>query len=700
MPVAVNPDTGEVVYQDDKGQWQPAKTAVNPQTKEALAFDGKDWKPLPEKYHAPVTDSMLGKFLEPFTSYPGTESRMAREAVEQMGHGVEQLKSGQPWEMAKGAGNVALGAVGYPAAPINAAIHTLVGKPVEENTGIPSQYTDFAASLALPIPGAGASRAGRVIESASEVPKAAILDVPLSEGQATQNLAKIQREQAALRGRSGARPQEQAQKFVDQQTEALTQARDKISRSLDVGGQRIAESPQEAGQVVSQDVRSMAEATKKGVDAAYKTARETPGEIHAGAFEGMGQKIKGSLTNARDPVVVDETTPVASKMLQYVDGQVSNLKITNRADPYGAPNAERITGVSLNGVDQWRKNLVALRKNAQPGTPDYRAASAVLRSFDNQIDQAINGGLFSGDQRAIKAWNDARAAHADYRSTFKGGKDDPVGRVVEKIIGKDSKGPAIANDVADYMYGAAGTNPASLNVSVTTRIKKIVGENSPAWAATRQGLFERLTNAGEGMTALGPGQVSQRINKFLNNDGKEMANVLFSPAQRDMLQKYADLMRQLEIPKSGANWSNTGTFAAEAYKPTMGNRMLTAVGGHIGSAVSLLVGGALGHMVGAPLGAAEAGGFASAKIAGYSAEAREARVIAKQMPIIEKTYKDYSQAVTAAESSPMPRNIARLTLAARNLANNLDTIGIKINPAGLLGTIQGSEPASAEQKKQ
>ena len=49
MPLAVNPDNGQVVYLDDQGQWQPAKRSVNPQTKEMLAFDGKDWSPISSK---------------------------------------------------------------------------------------------------------------------------------------------------------------------------------------------------------------------------------------------------------------------------------------------------------------------------------------------------------------------------------------------------------------------------------------------------------------------------------------------------------------------------------------------------------------------------------------------------------------------------------------------------------------------------
>lgn len=49
MAIATNPDTGETVFLSDAGKWEPAKTAVNPQTKEMVAFDGKDWAPVPVK---------------------------------------------------------------------------------------------------------------------------------------------------------------------------------------------------------------------------------------------------------------------------------------------------------------------------------------------------------------------------------------------------------------------------------------------------------------------------------------------------------------------------------------------------------------------------------------------------------------------------------------------------------------------------
>lgn len=49
MPIALNDSTGEVSFLDADGAWKPARTAVNPQTKQMLAFDGSTWADVPAK---------------------------------------------------------------------------------------------------------------------------------------------------------------------------------------------------------------------------------------------------------------------------------------------------------------------------------------------------------------------------------------------------------------------------------------------------------------------------------------------------------------------------------------------------------------------------------------------------------------------------------------------------------------------------
>jgi hypothetical protein len=49
MVIAVHPESGEVAYLTDDGQWKPAQTAVHPQTRKMMAFDGKTWADVPVK---------------------------------------------------------------------------------------------------------------------------------------------------------------------------------------------------------------------------------------------------------------------------------------------------------------------------------------------------------------------------------------------------------------------------------------------------------------------------------------------------------------------------------------------------------------------------------------------------------------------------------------------------------------------------
>jgi len=656
---------------------------------------------------AKAKPSALEKALQPITSYPETYQRMNREAREQMSAGVTQMmnpdsltdpKAHGISDVLTGVGKVALGGLGFVSSPVSAAINTVVGKPIEENTGIPAEYTDFATSMALPMP----KRIPRISKLGEDARAPGLvnegpLGVTLSEGQATGDLSAIQREQAAVRGQSGPPAQRQADRFFDQQRGQLEDARTGIAETLDPAGQRIAETPQAAGELVSEQLQRTAAQRKADVTAAYDKAKAYPGEVQVGAFDGISTRIKTDLSSRADPIIIDDKlTPFASHAIGDLDTRIANLKIQNRASPHADPERAEISGVTLEGVDQMRKRLSAFRKDAfgSGNAADGRAAKAVLDAFDDHIDAAINGGMFKGDPRAIGAWNDARAFYADYRKSFTAGKNDPIGRVVEKIIGKGDNPAAIPNDVADFMYGSAGVNPNSLNVGVVSRLKSTFGERSPEWSGIKQGLFSRLTEAGPGVTEFGGGKVAQRLNKFLSSDGKEMANLVFSPAERDLLQKYADLMRQIEIPQAGANWSNTATFAAKA---------LDKIGSNTGTTIGALIGSTLGHGAGLPFGLAEGiGGSIGAAIAkggGMASNAMQARAIAKQMPIIGKVMTDYKNAAIAFETSPSTRTVARLSVASRNLSTNLKDIGLNFSPEQLMRSIQGPGRAAADQEQ-
>lgn len=103
--------------------------------------------------------SPLEKAASPITSYPATYNRMMHESVDQASKGVQHILHPEGWlDEAKGIGNAAMGAAGYVASPISAAYRSVVGQPIEDVTGIPREYSEFAAQLATP--GLGLPRMG------------------------------------------------------------------------------------------------------------------------------------------------------------------------------------------------------------------------------------------------------------------------------------------------------------------------------------------------------------------------------------------------------------------------------------------------------------------------------------------------------------------------------------------------------------
>lgn len=506
------------------------------------------------------------------------------------------------------------------------------------------------------------------------------LGVTLSEGQRTGELPAIRNEQAALRGQSGAGAEEQAKAFAEQQQQQLAQAKQNVSKSLDPASQVMAENPADAAELAANTVRQEAARAKQGVNQAYRHANNQPGEFSPDVFNGIGSQIKNRLAALDEPVVVDTpTTPNAAKALDYIDNTISRLRIPNKTD-LSEPDTTSIAGVNLKGVEQIRKALSGFRKDALGNPPDQRAMRAIIDQYDKHIDDAVNQGLFNGDPYAVKAWNAARAAHSDYMQTFGKGKNDPVGRVVEKILGTQNNPAAIPNDVADFMYGSTGTNASSLNVGVAKRIKGILGESSPEWSAVRQGLFERATaNAGSD-------KIVTKLNKLLNEDGRELSEAVFTPSQRDLLQQFADLHEKLKIPTGGVNRSETSTFVAPMMKK------LTA-------GVAAVVGAMLGHTL-AP-GAYGVGELIGAGLLGKGSTAisdiTKARKIANQMPLVADRMRAYQRALINHQRGGAP-STAGLSVASTNLAKALGGIGFDYGKT--LRMLQGPVPAGAEDKQQ
>jgi hypothetical protein len=320
--------------------------------------------------------------------------------------------------------------------------------------------------------------------------------------------------------------------------------------------------------------------------------------------------------------------------------------------------------MSLEDVDQLRRELGDFRTKAWANdSVDGRAASAAVRAFNEHINASVNSGDFIGPPAAKQAWNDAVAASAKYKGTFK--SDDKIGSVVKQVLGDYKNSAAIPNDVADKLYGATGVNPNSANVGLANRFKQVLGETSSEWGAVKQGMWQRLTSKGEGQTEFGPKQIADRINKFLNGDGKEMAEAMYSPTERATMQAFADLHRQLELPASLAKHPE----AQSLLKPLMGfiqNKVAGAVG-WLGA-----------HAVGAgPL--AEAGSALAASVAEkVTTSVKQAAELRRQLPLVTEQVAQFQKAVDAHARANSPYSAKRLSAATINLSKTLKPLGIDL----------------------
>lgn len=564
--------------------------------------------------------SPLGKAINPITSYPETYMQMQREGRETTSRGIEQLSNPSGlWDVAKGVGNVAVGQIGYWGAPINAAYRSIAGQPVEDVTGIPREYTEFAGQLATPglglralspkVPGAPLkpsemqpSVAGRAVVADSE--KANELNIPLSRGQATQDLDAIRYEDLAARGAYGPKAQEEAVRFFDEQFKAMQSAATNVGETLartgpktaDVGesatsvntellstaekarivtaeaerravaeaaayegmigdqgrvlgevvqaGRAPVQNIREAGETVGQGVRDAAEAARQKYKGQYSEAFSLPGQFHAGAFENIGSRIRSALTLSDNPVIVDDTTKIAMKALEDVD-KIAGLKFKNAADPYGAPNPENIVAVNLKGVDQARKLLVARYQQAKAAgrsTQDFSDQRAMERIID-AFDDHIERSIANG-----LFSGDPRALQAlqEARSSFANYRRTyrpNAGDDVSQALNRIVTRNATPEEIGNMITGSGKLGNAGLPVRLAERLRNIFGEDSDVWSAVRQSVWQKASQA---RTAAGEFDAAKAANSIDNFTNTSLARTMFAPHELAAMRSHARGVQQLE----------------------------------------------------------------------------------------------------------------------------------------------------------
>ena len=299
-------------------------------------------------------------------------------------------------------------------------------------------------------------------------------------------------------------------------------------------------SPQDMGAELIQRLRAGEAEARANKDALYERAGNSDAAVNAGEVRNARATVAQNLENA-GTVVDRELTPAASRMMDELQ-RLSTLEIPNKAvgSRLPASGAEEQVAVSAQGIEQARKRLNFFR-SAASNDADRRAASQVMRSFDDWQSNAFENALFSGSDEALTAFRQARAANADWRNRFFNEEDD-----ASKIVNRIVTGEITPQEVSNYIVGAGKVGAKGVSSRLLTRLAEATGGDHQAMQAIRGGIWNRLTQATEGVDQKPGARVANDILEFLHGSGRDVAQRIYSPEQQQIMRAYADTIRQTD----------------------------------------------------------------------------------------------------------------------------------------------------------
>lgn len=292
----------------------------------------------------------------------------------------------------------------------------------------------------------------------------------------------------------------------------------------------------EAGGQVAGAIRSSEQAARAAKDAAYRDASGAADTFADSNFvAGVGQRIRGALEE-QGRVVDPVLTPAASRMVDEA-GRVSQMIIPNKATTGGLQavgDAGEISGVSLKGLESTRRRLNAMAQ-AATNDADRAAARVIVREFDNHVGDAFERAMLSGDPAALESLKAARAANAEWRTRFGFNGRDDADKIINKVVG----GEISEQELANYLVGSTQVGARGVATRLVDRIMEATGSSDAAKSALRASVWTRLSHQIEGVTPPGPDKIASNIFEFVGGSGSQVADKLFSPAEKAILKGYA-----------------------------------------------------------------------------------------------------------------------------------------------------------------
>lgn len=347
-------------------------------------------------------------------------------------------------------------------------------------------------------------------------PSPAFMDIVAKDGGGQNTMALVRGAAMSGAGRNeatkyGARVAADLQDTVIDRTRALTPDTRTIPTLTGDIERRIASSSTapdvpagSGGAQVHGRLNAAFDEANAGVNAAYGAARAAaPEAAHLPAAE-----LPAMSANLREAVrdFHPADVPSVTRILDSID----SLSTPTLRDLYEA-----------------RARLSSLR--AEPGIQSAAAGRAV-GAIDAQIQAAADRGAIAGDPGVVELWQAAIRARRNFGRDFQG--NDLVAALTERASrgGERAVNAIPAEDASAAILGRNGVSPRPNMVRDLTRLRDMIGADSPEWHALRQEAVSRVLGRDAGSENFG-----HAWGRF-SSQNPELAQLLMTPGERAALQ--------------------------------------------------------------------------------------------------------------------------------------------------------------------
>lgn len=227
----------------------------------------------------------------------------------------------------------------------------------------------------------------------------------------------------------------------------------------------------------------------------------------------------------------DDAANYAERVGHYTNEVAADLKAAGLIDRDLDPTTLRHAGESLM-LGEHPDAFAAYEAAAmRPGASSGRSAAVdVPFPGEGGASVATSDALPGGTLAPAEAMKRARAAFSDYKNTFSPqGAGDDVGAAMRRIVDRDAQ----PQEVSNFLYGASKVGNTGLSTRLATRMKSVLGEDSPEWGAVQQGLISRVLGGDATREKL-----AERVSHILDGDGRNLARSVLTDAQMQGLRDF------------------------------------------------------------------------------------------------------------------------------------------------------------------